>query len=88
MMEIGNVCFAPTDRPASTAAPALSGDAFLVLLIAQLRAQDPFKPMDPAQMVGELVQFNLLDHMIRIRQAIEANGAPAPRSIQASTPQR
>lgn len=53
----------------------LNGDAFLTLLVAQLRSQNPFQPMDPMEFVNQLVQFNLLDQIIRIRLALESEGA-------------
>ena len=36
----------------------LNQDDFLTLMITQLKNQDPFKPMDPAQYVGQLAQFS------------------------------
>src|SRR6186713_2809708 len=31
---------------------------FLALMVAQLKNQDPFKPLDPSQYVGQLAQFS------------------------------
>ena len=53
----------------------LNGDAFLTLLVAQLRSQSPFEPMDPMQFVNQLVQFNLLEQTIRIRQNLDSQVA-------------
>lgn len=36
----------------------LNQEDFLTLMITQLKHQDPFKPMDPAQYVGQLAQFS------------------------------
>lgn len=52
----------------------LTGDAFLTLLVAQLRSQSPFEPMNPMEFVNQLVQFNMLDQTIRIRLALESQG--------------
>ena len=50
---------------------------FLTLLTQQLKAQSPFDPVDPAQFVGQLVQFNTLDQLIQIRQLLQqATTAP------------
>ena len=38
----------------------LNQDDFLTLMITQLKNQDPFKPMDPAQYVGQLAQFSVI----------------------------
>lgn len=62
----------------------LTGEDFMRLLIAQLKAQDPLNPVDASQFVGQLVQFNTLDQIIKIRQAVEANPAalnPADNQI-------
>ena len=59
----------------------LNGQAFMTLLVAQLQSQDPFQPMDPTTMVGQLVQFNSLNELVQIRQDIEnkqTSGAAAP----------
>jgi len=36
----------------------LDQDDFLQLMITQLKNQDPFKPLDPSQYVGQLAQFS------------------------------
>ena len=52
----------PPPRRAANAANAkkteLNQEDFLTLMITQLKNQDPFKPMDPAQYVGQLAQFS------------------------------
>lgn len=48
----------------------LNGNSFIALLSAQLKAQDPTNPMDPNQFVSELVQFNMLQQLINIDQAV------------------
>jgi len=53
----------------------LNSDAFLTLLVAQLRNQDPLKPMDPTEFVTQLVQFNVLEQTIQIRQVLEKNSS-------------
>lgn len=49
-------------RAAANAAVAkkteLNQEDFLTLMITQLKNQDPFKPLDPAQYVGQLAQFS------------------------------
>ena len=57
----------------STAAPAKSGgstldySAFLQLLVAQMKTQDPTKPMDSAQYLGQLASFS------QVEQSVSAN---------------
>jgi flagellar basal-body rod modification protein FlgD len=40
------------------AASLNSQDQFLTLMLAQLKNQDPLKPMEPAQFLGQLAQFS------------------------------
>lgn len=48
---------------------AMGRDAFLKLLITQLRYQDPMKPMDDMQFITQLAQFSSLEQM----QSMNAN---------------
>ena len=53
-------------------------EAFLTLLITQLRSQNPLEPMDPNEFVAQLAQFNSLSQLIEIKQLLaEANSAQA-----------
>lgn len=83
-MQVDNIS-SPTTEARSPASNQLTGDAFLTLLVAQLRSQSPFEPMNPAEFVAQLVQFNTLDQLIRIRLALEA-GNPVPASRVADNP--
>lgn len=50
----------------------LSGtDTFLKLLVAQLKNQDPTSPMDDQAFVTELAQFNTVEQMLNLKQAID-----------------
>jgi len=49
----------------------LNGNSFITLLTAQLQAQDPLNPMDPDQMVNELVSMNSLQQLIGIKQDLD-----------------
>jgi flagellar basal-body rod modification protein FlgD len=50
----------------------VSTDAFMKLLVVQLRSQNPMEPMDPNQFMDQLVQFNTLEQLIDIRQILQA----------------
>jgi flagellar basal-body rod modification protein FlgD len=66
-----------TKADATTAAPAQPGmldrDAFLKLLVAQLRYQDPSKPMDASQMVSQSAQLTMVDKLDSISTMLEAS---------------
>jgi len=52
-----------------------SSDLFLQLLVAQLKTQDPTSPMDPTQMVGQMLSMNQLNELIQIRQLMQGSNA-------------
>jgi flagellar basal-body rod modification protein FlgD len=63
-----------TGAPTATTAPAKSRsemdkDTFLKLLVAQLRYQDPTKPMDGAQFVAESAQFTTVEVLQKLQES-------------------
>jgi flagellar basal-body rod modification protein FlgD len=67
----------PEEAAAAAAAKAanakkteLNQEDFLTLMITQLKNQDPFKPMDPAQYVGQLAQFSSVSGLADINKNI------------------
>ena len=48
----------------------LDQNDFLTLMITQLKNQDPFKPMDPAQYVGQLAQFSSVSGLAEMNKSI------------------
>jgi flagellar basal-body rod modification protein FlgD len=67
----------PEDLAAAAAANAanakkteLNQEDFLTLMITQLKHQDPFKPMDPAQYVGQLAQFSSVSGLADVNKNI------------------
>jgi flagellar basal-body rod modification protein FlgD len=63
-------------RRAANAATAkkteLNQEDFLTLMLTQLKHQDPFKPMDPAQQVGQLAQFSSVSGLAEMNKSISA----------------
>ena len=49
-----------------------SKDAFLRLLVAQIKNQNPLNPADGVEFLSQLAQFSELEQMIGIRQELEA----------------
>jgi len=59
-------------------------DDFLVLLVEQLRNQDPLEPMDSAGFMTQLVQLNSLEQSHELSQQM-ASVATAQRNVLASS---
>jgi flagellar basal-body rod modification protein FlgD len=49
----------------------LDKDDFLLLLVAQLKAQDPLKPMDSTQFTAQLAQFSSLEQLYNVNDNLE-----------------
>lgn len=62
---------ATSGATATSGTPALGRDAFLRLLVAQLRHQDPLSPQDPTAFVGQLAQLTQVEEASRSRQQLE-----------------
>ncbi len=70
-----------TDADAAAAAKAnaeiakkteLNQEDFLTLMITQLKNQDPFKPLEPAQYVGQLAQFSQVSGLADMNKQISS----------------
>ena len=65
-------------------------DAFLRLLVAQIKNQNPLDPADGVQFLTQLAQFSELEQLIEIRQGLDAfrqqfgNAKPAEESTGAA----
>ena len=55
---------------AATGGQSLGQDAFLKLMLTQLKNQDPFKPQDPAAFIGQLAQFSTVTGIQGMQQNI------------------
>ncbi len=49
-------------------------DAFLRLLITQLRNQDPLNPLEAQEFAAQLAQFSSVEQLTQINQSLEQNG--------------
>jgi len=63
---------------------------FLSLLVTELKSQDPTSPMDPTQMVGQMLSMNQLNELISINQTLQtafgmSTASPAANSAASST---
>jgi flagellar basal-body rod modification protein FlgD len=57
---------------AATGAQTIDYDAFLRLLIAQLKNQDPTKPMDSAQLMSQLAAFSSVEQAVKTNSKLDA----------------
>jgi len=55
-----------TNATSTSSSKDVGADAFLKLLVEQLKNQDPLAPQDGAQFVAQLAQFNSLEQLISI----------------------
>jgi flagellar basal-body rod modification protein FlgD len=64
---------------------------FLLLLVAQLKGQNPLNPIDGTQFVSQLAQFSSLEELTKIRTSMDdvqkVLTAPAPIASQPATTQ-
>ena len=74
-----------TGTTSPTANPAmLDRDAFLKLLVAQLRFQDPNKPMDSAEMVSQSASLSVVDKLDQISEVLSSSGTTNRLSLGSS----
>jgi flagellar basal-body rod modification protein FlgD len=52
------------------------GTTFLSLLAQELQNQDPTAPVDPTEMVGQMISLNQLEQLISINQSITGSSTP------------
>ncbi|MFK7918439.1 MAG: flagellar hook assembly protein FlgD [Ilumatobacter sp.] len=69
------------EAPANT---SLDKDAFLKLLVAQLKYQDPSAPTDVSQMMAQTSSLSMVERLDQIAEGIERLGGGAPLSSAAS----
>jgi flagellar basal-body rod modification protein FlgD len=58
----------------------LDKDAFLKILVEQLRHQDPSQPGDSQQYIQQMTQFSMLEQLTNISQAVQVQHADTAAS--------
>jgi flagellar basal-body rod modification protein FlgD len=73
-MQVGDIGAVQAAQAKQTTAPGngLGKDAFLQILMAQMRHQDPLNPADGSAMVAQLAQFGTMEQLQNINEKIEA----------------
>ncbi|MFC6389955.1 flagellar hook assembly protein FlgD [Methylorubrum zatmanii] len=59
-------------KAATTVASKLNGDTFLKLMLAQLQNQDPTKPMDSQEYLGQLASFSQVEQATKTNQKLDS----------------
>ena len=62
----------PTDTETAAADLASDFDTFLQLLTTQLKNQDPSKPFDSTEFVGQLASFSAVEQQIATNSKLDA----------------
>ena len=61
------------EQAANGASQELDGDAFLMLMLEQLKNQDPMDPMDNSEMLAQQAQFTQLTELQKLNESISTN---------------
>lgn len=64
-----------TSTASKSKSDALGKSDFLKLLMAQLKYQDPMKPMDDKSFIAEMAQFNALEEQRNLNSTLTENQA-------------
>ena len=62
--------YGKTDKTATNADSSLNKDAFLQLLVTQMRYQDPLDPQDNSEYLSQLAQFSALEQMTNVASGL------------------
>lgn len=63
---------APAAAAPTAAQPSMDYDAFLKLLIAQMKHQDPTSPMDPTEQMAQFATFSLVEQSLQTNARLDA----------------
>lgn len=62
---------AQTSSTAKSSSTVMGKDAFLQLLVAQIKNQNPMNPADGVEFLSQLAQFSQLEQTMGIREGID-----------------
>ena len=73
-MEIGTATSSPQATAAQTSSSSVAPDynSFLRLLVAQMKNQDPMKPIDATQYVSQIASFSNVEQAVQTNAKLDA----------------
>ena len=81
----GSAAATSTTTTSTTSSKTMGQDAFLTLLVEQLKNQDPTNPMDNSQFITQLAQFSQLEKLSSISTQVSAISQLLVAQTMAST---
>ena len=69
------------DSKSSGSSPSIAANDFLILLVTEMKNQDPTATTDPNEYVNQLVQVNSLQQLISINETLQKATSPDTNSI-------
>jgi flagellar basal-body rod modification protein FlgD len=73
MITVENSTYVPTSSSSAKSGAITSdqtGTAFMSLLLAQMKNQNPMEPMDDSAMISQMAQLNSLDELKKISESL------------------
>lgn len=61
----------PDAATVASSASGMNGNEFMLILLAQLKNQNPLEPMDNSEFMGQMTQLNSLQELQRINGSLE-----------------
>ncbi len=74
------------DKTADSSSAAITANDFLLLLVTEMKNQDPTAHTDPNEYINQLVQVNSLQQLISINETLTADSVGNPPTPQGSAP--
>jgi flagellar basal-body rod modification protein FlgD len=74
------------DKTTGSSSAAITANDFLLLLVTEMKNQDPTANTDPNEYINQLVQVNSLQQLISINETLTADSVDNPPTSQGSEP--